>query len=48
MVVAFGAPALVLSAGAAASVGLVLYALALALVRPAGLMGSWRYLRSLA
>ena len=48
VVVAFGAPALVLSAGAAASVGLVLYALALALVRPAGLMGSWRYLRSLA
>ena len=46
--VAFGLPALVLGAGAAACVGLVLYSAALALVRPAGLLGSWRYLRSLA
>ena len=46
--VAFGLPALVLETGAAALVGLVLYAAALALVRPAGLLGSWRYLRSLA
>jgi len=46
--VAFGLPALVLGTGAAACVGLVLYAGALALVRPAGLLGSWRYLRSLA
>ena len=46
--VAFGLPALVLGTGAAALVGLVLYAAALALVRPAGLLGSWRYLRSLA
>jgi O-antigen/teichoic acid export membrane protein len=45
--VAFGLPALVLGTGAAACVGLVLYAGALALVRPAGLLGSWRYLRSL-
>jgi len=47
-IVAFGAPALFLSPGAAATVGLALYALALGLVRPAGLRGSWRYLRSLA
>jgi len=46
--VAFGLPALVLPPGAAAAVGLVLYTATLALVRPAGLRGSWRYLRSLA
>ena len=46
--VASGVPALVLPPGAAATVGLLLYAVAFALVRPAGLLGSWRYLRSLA
>jgi hypothetical protein len=46
--VAFGIPALGLDPGPAASVGLALYAAALAVVRPAGLRGSWRYLRSLA
>ena len=46
--IAFGIPALGLDPGPAALVGLALYAAALALVRPAGLRGSWRYLRSLA
>jgi hypothetical protein len=46
--VAFGLPGLALAAGPAAAVGLVLYAGALALILPAGLRGSWRYLRSLA
>jgi hypothetical protein len=45
---AFGLPALGLGPGPAAAVGLGLYVAALALIRPAGLRGSWRYLRSLA
>ncbi|HSG14002.1 MAG TPA: hypothetical protein VLA22_09045 [Gaiellaceae bacterium] len=46
--VAFGLPALVLGPGVAGAVGLLLYALILALLRPGGLVASWRYLRTLA
>ena len=45
---AFLVPSLLLRPGVAAVVGLVAYAAALAALRPAGLRGSWRYLRSLA
>jgi hypothetical protein len=46
--VTFVVPWLFLGAVAAAAVGLVLYAAALGLVRPAPLRGAWRYLRALA
>lgn len=46
--VAFVPPALVLPALSSAGVGLALYAVLLAVVRPAGLRASWQYLRSLA
>jgi hypothetical protein len=46
--VAFGLPALVLGPAVAGVVGLLLYALILALLRPGGLVDSWRYLRTLA
>ena len=45
--VAFAVPALLVRPGIAAAVGLGLYAAALAVLRPAGLVGSWRYLRAL-
>jgi O-antigen/teichoic acid export membrane protein len=44
---AFLPPALVLGAAAAAATGLVLYAAALAVVRPRPLLTSWHYLRGL-
>ena len=44
--VAFLVPALLVRPGLAAAVGLALYAAALLAIRPAGLVGSWRYLRS--
>jgi hypothetical protein len=44
----FGLAALVLDPRPAAALGAVLYGAALAVARPAGLAGSWRYLRSLA
>jgi hypothetical protein len=46
--VAFVPPALLLAPTAAAAAGLALYAALLALVRPDGLLGGWRYLRALA
>ena len=46
-VVAFVLPALALRPGVAAVVGLGLYAAALAVLRPVGLVSSWRYLRAL-
>ena len=45
---AFVVPALVVRPGLAAAAGLVAYAVVLATVRPAGLSGSWHYLRTLA
>jgi hypothetical protein len=45
--VCFGAPRLVLGSLPAAALGLVLYAGALALWRPAGLASAWGYLREL-
>ena len=47
-VAAFALAGLVLEGPAAAAAGLALYVAALALVRPAGLRSSWRYLRALA
>ncbi len=47
-VAAFVPPALLLPAPAGAAAGLLLYVALLAVVRPAGLRASWRYLRSLA
>jgi hypothetical protein len=44
---AFVVPGLLLRPGLAAAVGLTLYALLLLALRPPGLGGSWRYLRSL-
>jgi hypothetical protein len=47
-VAAFGLPALVLDSDALAStVGVALYVAVLAVIRPRGLMASWRYLRAL-
>jgi O-antigen/teichoic acid export membrane protein len=46
--VAFVAPALVVRPGLAAAAGLLAYAAVLVAVRPAGLSGSWHYLRTLA
>jgi O-antigen/teichoic acid export membrane protein len=46
--VAFVPAALLFGPALSATVGLALYAASIALVRPAGLLGSWRYLRSLA
>jgi hypothetical protein len=45
--VAFLVPAIVVRPGLAAAVGLAVYAAALLAIRPAGLVGSWRYLRAL-
>jgi hypothetical protein len=45
--VAFLLPALLLAPAVAAAVGLVAYAVLLALVRPRGLLAGWRYLRAL-
>jgi len=45
--VAFGLPALLLDSLAAAVVGVLLYAVALAAWRPAGLRAAWSYVRSL-
>lgn len=47
-VAAFAPPWLLLPALAAAAVGLVLYGLLVAVVRPPGLRDAWRYLRALA
>jgi hypothetical protein len=47
-VASFGLAALVLRPGLAAVAGLALFAVALGALRPAGLLGSWRYLRALA
>jgi hypothetical protein len=46
-VLAFAPPALLLGSAAAALLGILLYAVLVALVRPRGLVGSWRYLRAL-
>jgi hypothetical protein len=48
VVVSYLPPGLLLPSLAAAAVGLGLYAALLAVVRPAGLLSSWRYLRGLA
>jgi hypothetical protein len=47
-VLAFLPPALVLGSVASALVGIAVYALVLALVRPRGLVAGWRYLRALS
>ena len=47
VVVAFGAPSLVLPGRPAAAAGLALYALILAALRPRGLREAWHYVRSL-
>jgi hypothetical protein len=44
---AFVPPALLLAPATAAAVGLLAYAVLLALVRPRGLLAGWRYLRAL-
>jgi hypothetical protein len=46
-VAAFLPPALVLGSVASALVGLVVYGVLLALIRPRGLVAGWRYLRAL-
>jgi hypothetical protein len=46
-VAAFAPPALLLGSAASAALGVVLYAVLLAVVRPRGLLASWRYLRAL-
>ncbi len=45
--VAFGLPALVLDSAPAAMLGLAVYAVVLAVLRPRGLRASWRYLHGL-
>lgn len=47
-VVAFVLPAVLLPPAAAAAVGLTVYVALIAVVKPAGLVSSWRYLRALA
>jgi hypothetical protein len=46
-VATFAPPALLLGSAASAALGVVLYAVLLAVVRPRGLLASWRYLRAL-
>ena len=46
--IAYVPPGLLLPAVAGAAVGLVIYAMLVALVRPVGLRHAWRYLRALA
>jgi hypothetical protein len=45
--VAFVPPAILLGSVAAAALGVVVYAIVLALVRPRGLAEGWHYLRAL-